>query len=66
LDDRAPSALERSAATGRVRIATGVEDFPHGPYHISRADLASTLLDLVEDSQHVGSVLLVSERKETS
>ena len=61
-----PPLLNDRPATGRVRIATGVEDFPHGPYHISRADLASTLLDLVENSQHAGSVLLVSERKETT
>lgn len=61
-----PPRLTDGPATGRVRSEAGVEDFRHGPYHISRSDLATLLLDLAEDSNHVGSVLLVSgQRTET-
>ena len=49
--------------TGRVRTQVGGKDLSRGPYHISRADLAATLVDLAEDSQHVREVLLVSEQK---
>jgi len=58
-----PPYLSNGPKTGRVRTQVGGKDLPHGPYHISRADLAATLLDLAEDSQHVHEVLLVSERK---
>jgi putative NADH-flavin reductase len=61
-----PPYLTNGPATGRIRSEAGAKDFPHGPYHISRSDLAATLLDLAEDSRHVGEVLLVSERKETA
>src|SRR5437660_10303058 len=59
-----PPYLSNGPTTGRVRSQTGRKDLAHGPYHISRGDLADTLLDLAEDSQHLGEVLLVSERKE--
>jgi len=59
-----PPYLSNGPTTGRVRSQTGRKDLAHGPYHISRGDLAATLLDLAEDSQHLGEVLLVSERKE--
>ena len=58
-----PPYLSNGPKTGRVRTQVGGKDLRHGPYHISRADLAATLLDLAEDSQHVHEVLLVSERK---
>ncbi|HWM53757.1 MAG TPA: NAD(P)H-binding protein [Thermoplasmata archaeon] len=58
-----PPYLTNGPKTGRVRAQAGRKDLSHGPYHISRADLAATLLDLAEDSQHVGEVLLVSEEK---
>src|SRR6059058_6076278 len=61
-----PPYLSNGPRTGRVRTQVGGKDLPHGPYHISRADLAATLVDLAEDSQHVGEVLLVSERKRTA
>jgi len=61
-----PPYLSNGPKTGRVRTQTGRKDLPHGPYHISRADLAATLVDLAEDSQHVGEVLLVSERRKTA
>src|SRR2546428_7905868 len=59
-----PPYLSNGPKTGRVRTQVGGKDLRHGPYHISRADLAATLVDLAEDSQHVGEVLLVSERRE--
>ena len=58
-----PPMLTNGPATGHVRSAAGREDFAQGPYSISRADLAATLVDLAEDSQHVGDVLLVSKEK---
>jgi putative NADH-flavin reductase len=58
-----PPYLSNGPKTGRVRTQIGGEDLRHGPYRISRADLAATLVDLAEDSQHVGEVLLVSETK---
>src|SRR5437867_6419431 len=61
-----PPYLSNGPRTGRVRTQTGRKDLPHGPYYISRADLAATLVDLAEDSQHVGEVLLVSERRKTA
>ncbi len=60
-----PPYLSNGGTTGRVRKQAGRKDLPHGPYHISRGDLAATLLDLAEDSQHLGEVLLVSEAKES-
>ena len=59
-----PPYLSNGPKTGRVRTQTGRKDLPHGPYRISRADLAATLVDLAEDSQHVREILLVSEQKE--
>ena len=59
-----PPYLSNGPTTGRVRSEAGRKDLAHGPYHISRGDLAATLLDLAEDSNHLGEVLLVSERKE--
>jgi len=58
-----PPYLSNGPTTGRVRSQAGGKDLAHGPYHISRGDLAAALLNLAEDSQHVGEVLLVSERK---
>ncbi|MCI4371084.1 MAG: NAD(P)H-binding protein [Thermoplasmata archaeon] len=58
-----PPYLSNGPATGRVRLEAGVKQLAHGPYRISRADLAATLLDLAEDSQHIGDMLLVSVRK---
>jgi putative NADH-flavin reductase len=60
-----PPYLSNRRATGRVRRQTGRADLAHGPYHITRADLAATLLDLAADSQNIGDVVLVSERKES-
>jgi len=60
-----PPYLSNGRTTGRVRSQVGGKDLAHGPYHISRGDLAATLLDLAEDSQHLGEVLLVSEAKES-
>src|SRR6266704_5684229 len=61
-----PPYLSNGPMTGRVRTQVGGKDLRHGPYHISRADLAATLVDLAEDSQHVREVLLVSERRKTA
>jgi putative NADH-flavin reductase len=58
-----PPRLTDGPATGRVRSEAGREDFVRGPYSISRADLASMLLDLAADSAHVEDILLVSARK---
>jgi putative NADH-flavin reductase len=58
-----PPYLKNRPATGRVREQTGREDFAHGPYSISRADLAAMLLDFAADSRRVGDVVLVSEQK---
>ena len=58
-----PPYLSNGPTTGRVRSQAGGKDLAHGPYHISRRDLAATLLNLAEDSRHVREVLLVSERK---
>jgi putative NADH-flavin reductase len=59
-----PPRLTDGPATGLVRSESGREDFAHGPYSISRADLAVVLLDLAADSTRVGEVLLVSSRRE--
>ncbi len=56
-----PPLLTNGPATGRVRMEAGKEDLAHGPYHISRADLASTLLDLAVTQRHLEDVVLVSE-----
>lgn len=61
-----PPYLSNGPKTGTVRIQVGGRDLRHGPYRISRADLAATLIDLAEDSQHVGEVLLVSERRQSA
>jgi putative NADH-flavin reductase len=61
-----PPYLSNGPKTGLVRMQVGGKDLRHGPYHISRADLAATLVDLAEDSQHVGEVLLVSERRQSA
>src|SRR5436189_290580 len=58
-----PPLLTNGPATGRVRSQTGRKDLPHGPYRITRADLAATLLDLAAHSRNIRDVLLVSERK---
>ena len=47
-----PPYLSNGPTTGRVRREAGRKDLAHGPYHISRGDLATTLLDLAEDSNH--------------
>src|SRR5947208_12211871 len=59
-----PPYLSNGPTTGRVRSEAGRKDLAHGPYPISRGDVAATLLDLAEDSNHLGEVLLVSEGKE--
>src|SRR5437879_9275882 len=59
-----PPYLSNGPTTGRVRSQAGGKDLAHGPYHISRGDLAATLGDLAEDSQHLGEVLLASEANE--
>jgi len=58
-----PPYLTNGPTTGRVRSQAGRVDLPNGPYHISRGDLAATLLNLAESSQHLREVLLVSERR---
>ena len=58
-----PPRLTDGRATGRVRSVAGVKELPHGPYTITRADLAATLLDLAEGTNHAGEVLLVSEAR---
>lgn len=55
-----PPLLKDRPATGRIRSEAGVADFHHGPFSISRADLASVLLDLAAGGEHVGEILLVS------
>lgn len=61
-----PPYLSNGPKTGRVRTQIGGKDLRHGPYHISRADLAATLVDLAVSSQHIGKVLLVSEGKKNA
>jgi putative NADH-flavin reductase len=56
-----PPYLSNGPATRRVRIEAGRKDLAHGPYRISRRDLASTLLDLAVTEQHTGDTVLVSE-----
>src|SRR5439155_25570374 len=60
-----PPYLSNGATTAPVRREAGRKALAHGRYHISRGDLAATLLDLPEDSNHPGEVLLVSEAKES-
>jgi len=55
-----PPRLTNGSATGRVRSVAGVKELPYGPYSITRADLAGTLLDLAEGTNNFGEVLLVS------
>src|SRR3989440_10770717 len=59
-----PPYLSNGRTTGRVRSQVGGEELAHGPYHISRGDLAATLLDLAEDSQHLGEGLPRREARE--
>src|SRR5207247_798990 len=58
-----PPYLSNGPTTGRVRREAGRKDLAHGPYHISRGDLAATLLDLAEASNHLGEVVLLREAK---
>jgi putative NADH-flavin reductase len=58
-----PPRLTNGPATGAVRSEAGVKELRHGPYRISRADLAATLLDLAADPKKPRNVLLVSEAK---
>ncbi len=58
-----PPRLTNGRATGRVRSVAGVKELRHGPYRITRADLAATLLDLAADPKNPRDVLLVSEAK---
>ena len=58
-----PPRLTNGRATGRVRSEAGVRELRHGPYWITRADLAATLLDLAEGTKGAGEVLLVSESR---
>lgn len=58
-----PPYLTEGPATRHVRMATDRVDFVRGPYSISRADLATALLDLAEDSSHVGDIVLVSRAR---
>jgi putative NADH-flavin reductase len=58
-----PPYLSNGPATRLVRMEVGREDLAHGPYHISRRDLASTLLDLAVSQRNVGDVVLVSEAR---
>ena len=58
-----PPYLSNGPGTGRVRVEAGRKDLAHGPYRISRRDLAATLLDLAVSKQHVGDVILVSEAR---
>ncbi len=50
--------LTNGPATGHIRRAQG--DFASGPYNISRADLASVLLDIAESTAAVQAAIEVS------
>jgi uncharacterized protein YbjT (DUF2867 family) len=58
-----PPYLSNGPATGLVRMETGRANLAHGPYRISRKDLAATLLDLAVGQGHVGDIVLVSEAR---
>ena len=58
-----PPRLTNGPATGRVRSEANVRELRHGPYSITRADLAATLLDLARGRDHTGDVILVSDAK---
>jgi putative NADH-flavin reductase len=58
-----PPYLSNGPATGQVRMETGRADLARGPYHISRRDLAASLLDLAVTQRHVRDVVLVSEAR---
>ena len=58
-----PPRLTDGPATGRIRSEAGVKELRHGPYQISRADLAAVLVDLASGAGGVGQVLLVSEAR---
>src|SRR3989449_2373166 len=58
-----PPRLTNGPATGRGPAEANGRELRRCPYPITRADLAATLVDLAEDSQHVREVLLVSEQK---
>ena len=55
-----PPRLTNARAMGRVRSVAGVKELRHGPYTISRADLAALLIDLAGDARHAHDILLVS------
>lgn len=50
--------LTDGPATGQVRCVRG--EFDAGPYRISRADVAATLLDVAERTDMIGSAIEVS------
>lgn len=58
-----PPRLTNGPATGAVRSEAGVKELRHGPYWITRADLAGTLLDLAANPKNPREVLLVSQAK---
>lgn len=55
-----PTQLTNKPATGHVRYERTSHDFSSGPYSISRADVALTLLDLAENPSDAGVALAVS------
>jgi len=59
-----PPRLTNGPATGSVRSEAGVKELRRGPYRITRADLAATLLNLAADTKSPREVLLVSEARQ--
>ena len=55
-----PGKLLNQPATGRIRHQSDWKEFASGPVMIGRADLASFLLDILENHDAVGAVINVA------
>jgi hypothetical protein len=61
-----PTRLLDSAATGIVRLQTEGREFQSGPFQICRADLATALLDIVENQEDYHSIVNATWGKKNS
>ncbi len=58
-----PTGLNDKPETNKVRIAREEHYFHSGPFEISRADLANTLLDVLEQKNDMKSIIKVTGAK---
>ncbi|MCV4231450.1 SDR family oxidoreductase [Virgibacillus sp. LDC1] len=59
-----PAQLNNDSATGKIRVQEQRHGFPFGPYQISRADLATVLVDALDNDANFRRVFCVTWSKE--